>query len=705
MSEVPRISVSGLRVGFRRGREIVPVVDAVDFDLYPGEMLALLGESGSGKSLTALALMGLLPRPAGVLLGGRAMYNGQTDLLSLDDDGMRRYRGRRIAMIFQEPMTSLNPVMPVGVQLSEVLRLHFHLGREEMRSRCVSLLREVEIPEPESRLGSYPHELSGGQRQRVMIAMALAGEPEVLIADEPTTAMDVTVQAQIMQLLDRLRQARGMSVLFITHNLALAAHCAQRCAVMYAGQVVELARTSQLLDDGSGGACHPYTRLLQRARPDARRRGQPLATIAGSVPRDWSSLCGCRFAPRCPLADNGECRSSSPEAVDIGGGHLVRCWRWQDLTAMDAPAGGGRDANRTPGSVDDTTAWRPANPPMASQASLRQAVPKMHEEAMDLRDSALSVEDLRVWFAERGGGWLRRARHLKAVDGVSLSLPPGRTLALVGESGCGKSTLGKALMQMVSRRSGRIMLGGRLFNDCHGEQLRELRRRLQMIFQDPASSLDPRMMVGESIAEGMALSRQPLSGTERAARVAQLLTQCGLSPADATSYPHQFSGGQRQRIGLARALAAEPRVIICDECTSALDVSVQAQILNLLRDVQRHTGVSYLFITHDLSVVGYVADRVAVMYLGRIVEEADAAVLFGNPAHPYTRALLAASPQSSGGMASAPRPAELPSPTAPPSGCPYHPRCPQATAQCALAEPPWREVGAGHGVRCHLAVP
>lgn len=660
MSEV-RLKIEGLRIGFQQGARVVPAVDEVSLELRKGEMLALLGESGSGKSLSALSLLGLLPRPAGRLLGGHAWFDGR-DLYALAEPELRKLRGHRIAMIFQEPMTALNPLMTVGDQLGEVLKTHFGMRGEAAAKRSVELLGEVEIPEAAARLKSYPHELSGGLRQRVMIAMALAGEPEVLIADEPTTALDVTVQAQIMRLLTRLQERHGTAILFITHNLALAAQGAQRCAVMYAGELVETATAEELFR----APRHPYTRLLLQSLPRGESRGGALATIAGMVPRNWSELEGCRFAERCPLARE-ECRRTKPGWREFSTEHRTRCHFCQELSSWRSPS---------------------------AQGSAVTGVARASEVL-------LRTEDLRVWFPVKGGWLHRTVGQLKAVDGVELELRAGETLALVGESGCGKSTIGKSLIRLVEPTGGKLLLHGtEEVTHLRRNALLPLRREVQMIFQDPFSSLDPRMMVGESVAEGMSLRHPEWSREQRDARVAELLRQVGLNPEDATRYPHQFSGGQRQRVGLARALAVEPRLIVCDECTSALDVSVQAQILNLLKEIQGATGVAYLFITHDLSVVGYLADRVAVMYLGHLVEEGPAEELFAQPAHPYTRALFAAAPKLTGTATAAPLAGDVPSPIHPPTGCPFHPRCPHATPQCAISFPEWRMAGATHRVRC-----
>ncbi len=661
-----RISIEGLGVSFQQGKRLIPAVEGISLTLRKGETLALLGESGSGKSMTALSLLGLLPRPAGRLTAGQAWYEGQ-DVYHIPEEELRKLRGRHIAMIFQEPMTALNPVLTIGEQLREVLQTHFGMTKDAANQRAAALLKEVEIPEPEKRLEAYPHELSGGLRQRVMIAMALAGEPDVLLADEPTTALDVTVQAQIMALLANLQARHGTAILLITHNLALAAQVAQRCAVMYAGELVEEAPTEELFR----APRHPYTQLLLQALPRTDARGGELKTIAGMVPRDWGNLPGCRFASRCPYATE-KCHAERPDWQQISPDHGCRCPRTEQFTAQNL-------------AVFETA-------PRATSAVI------------------LKTESLRVWFPVRQGLLHRKIGDLKAVDGVDLEIHAGETLALVGESGCGKSTVGKALIRLLKPTDGEILLEGKtpFASVQEGKGLNPLRRNVQMIFQDPFSSLDPRLMVGESLDEALVLKHADESRETRQKRVEALLKQVGLAPEDRLRYPHQFSGGQRQRIGLARALAAEPRLIVCDECTSALDVSVQAQILNLLKVIQRETGVAYLFITHDLSVVGYLADRVAVMYLGKIVEEAPAQELFANPVHPYTKALLAAAPRleedAKGGL----KPSittgnlqgEVPSPLAPPPGCPFHPRCKFATPECTKTPPEWLQVSQAHRCRC-----
>lgn len=670
------LQVSQLRLGFRRSRHIIPVVDGVTFSLHRGEMTALLGESGCGKSLTALALMGLLPRPDAVITGGCARYADGTDLLQLNEEEWRAFRGRRIAMIFQEPMTSLNPVMTVGTQLSEAFTAHAGstIAPRLLRQRCVTALEEVEIPEAATRLNAYPHELSGGLRQRVMIAMALAADPEVLIADEPTTALDVTVQAQIMALIDRLRQQRNMSVLFITHNLPVAAQYAQHCAVMYAGQIVESADSTTLFAEPH----HPYTALLQQARPDQARRGVPIATVPGMVPANWQTLHGCRFAPRCPWAE-AQCHTAAPPLLPV-------------------PA---KDAADAAGTV---RCHRPLKPSTAKETADTPQISSPEPHSSGARE-VLRVENLRVWYPLPRRIFTRTPQFIKAVDNVSFTLHEGETLAIVGESGCGKSTVARAILQLlpVPLRSGSIMLSGQPVAKDDAASLRLLRRSVRMIFQDAASSLDPRMMAGESIAEGLEGLR--LTAGQRETRISELLLQCGLTPDDRWRYPHQFSGGQRQRIALARALASSPQLIICDECTSALDVSVQAQILNLLKRIQKETRVACLFITHDLNVVRYLADRMAVMYLGHTVEEGEAELLLSRPAHPYTRALAASSRGAKFTATTGMADGGPPSPIHPPSGCPYHPRCPYALPCCSCQLPPRRELSGERSVSCFITGP
>jgi len=706
MSGETILSVRGLRAGFVSGRgaarRVLAAVDGIAFDVRAGETLVLLGESGCGKSVTALSLLRLLPA-TGRILAGVIDFAGR-DLLQLPEAEMRAVRGGDLAMIFQEPATSLNPVMTVGRQIGEVLDRHLGLSGEPARRRMLELLDAVGIADATRRLGEYPFQLSGGMKQRVMIAIALAGNPKVLIADEPTTALDVTIQAQILDLLRRLQAERGMSLLLITHDLGVVAQMAHRIGVMYAGEIVEEAPREAFFT----APRHPYTQKLFAALPELSRRGGRLETIAGQVPALSAMPSGCRFAERCPHAWE-RCRAEAPPWYDAGAQHRVRCH------LLDEPE---RAVRAAP--IVDVAA-----PPLSNPDS-----------------ALLAVQDLRVHFPIRRGVLQRTVGHVRAVDGVSLELVRGRTLALVGESGCGKTTVGKAILQLIQLSAGRVQLDGRELTELSRGELRPLRRRMQMIFQDPFASLNPRLSVSEIIEEGMdalgvlghiepqvatddsitpfrlSLSKpsywtkRPSTGSGRTDSktelkhqlVAALLKQVGLDPAAALRYPHEFSGGQRQRIAIARALAVQPELIVCDEPTSALDVSVQAQILNLLKGLQDEVGLAYLFITHNFAVVEYLAHEVAVMYLGRIVERGTVEDVLRSPRHPYTQALLAAvpSPRLDTQPLFIRLAGEAPSPATPPAGCHFHPRCPLAGEVCKTQYPETSHVSETHAVSCHF---
>ena len=664
----PLLSVRDLSAGFVAGERVLTAVDGVSFDLAAGETLALLGESGCGKSASALALMRLMP-PGGRVLGGDVRFAGQ-DLFGLPEAAMRDVRGGGLAMIFQEPATSLNPVLTVGRQIGEALARHRGLSGAAAHARALELVSAVGIADAERRLGEYPFQLSGGMKQRVMIAIALAADPRVLIADEPTTALDVTIQAQILDLLRRLQAERGMGMLLITHDLGVVARMAQRVAVMYAGQIVEEAPREAFFS----APAHPYTRMLFAALPDLATRGGTLATIPGQVPALDELPSGCRFAPRCPQAVP-RCRAEAPALRALPGRPeaRVRCHLAESL----APALGAAPATR---------------------------IETAHASAVAVSTAVLDVADLAVHFPIKRGLFKRTVGHVRAVDGVSLALAPGRTLALVGESGCGKTTVGKAVLQLIKPTGGSVRLAGKELVGLSRGQIRPLRRRLQMIFQDPFASLNPRLSVGEIIAEGMnALGVAAASG-EREAAIAAMLEQVGLPAEAAQRYPHEFSGGQRQRIAIARALAVQPELIVCDEPTSALDVSVQAQILNLLKSLQDELQLSLLFITHNMAVVEFIAHEVAVMYLGRIVERGLVDEVLHSPRHPYTQALLSAVPSAR--LEARPEiirlSGETPSPANPPKGCHFHPRCAHATERCYSNYPALCEVSATHAVACHL---
>ncbi|MCW7541231.1 ABC transporter ATP-binding protein [Aquabacterium sp. A7-Y] len=614
------LNIKDLTVELDSHTGLVRAVDALSLTLSRGETFALVGESGCGKSMTALALMRLLPENGRVAAGRLEL--GEEELFGLPEARMRAVRGGRIAMIFQEPSTSLNPVMRVGDQIVEAIVAHTPLRGTAARQKAIDWLRRVGLPEPERRIDEYPFRLSGGQKQRVMIAIALAGEPDFIVADEPTTALDVTIQAQILDLLKQLQRERSLGLLMITHDLGVVSGMAHRVALMYAGQIVEVASA----EDFFAQPRHPYARLLLSALPDASKRGQALAAIRGTVPPLWGEFQGCRFEPRCDRA-MPHCRSTLPAMERPAPDHAVRCL----LYASDAPE------------------HAPAHPSAAAAAAAPDLAPAAQPgQRPEPGAPLLQVEQLSVRFPIRRGLLQRVQGHVEAVQGVSLDLCAGETLALVGESGCGKTTTGKAIVQLLRGKAeiaGRVLLKGDDLFSLDGDALRAARRQVQIIFQDPFASLNPRMRVFEILEEGLLSLRPEWDAAARRAQVEKLVGQVGLRSDALTRYPHEFSGGQRQRLAIARALAVEPQLIVCDEPTSALDVSVQAQILNLLRGLQSALGISYLFITHNIGAVEYVAHRVAVMKEGRIVESGSVDDVLDRPQHPYTRTLLAAVPR------------------------------------------------------------
>ncbi|MEO6098656.1 MAG: ABC transporter ATP-binding protein [Fibrobacteria bacterium] len=592
---------------------LVRAVDGISFSVAAGEVLALVGESGSGKSVTSLSVLGLIPG-AGFHAAGEILFesraSGPVDLAKLPEREWLALRGSEISLVFQDPMNALNPVIPCGDQVAEGLRLHRKLPRAEARAKALELFREVGIPDPDRRLDEYPHQMSGGMRQRVVIAIALACGPRLLIADEPTTALDVTVQAQILQLLLRERQARGMGILLITHDLGVVAETADRVAVMQAGRIVETASVKELFANPR----HPYTRMLLESVPALRAR-----------------------ANGNPAAESGEKRESSVVKSASGG-------------------------------------------------------------ISDPRVPLLSARELRTWFPIRTGFLQRTTGQVKALDGFSLDIARGETVGLVGESGCGKSTAGRTLLRLQAPTSGSIAWEGRDLLAMGAGDLRAFRRRAQIVFQDPYSSLNPRMIIGSILSEPLRI--HGLHKGQESAQVAKMLAAVGLSPDHANRYPHEFSGGQRQRIAIARALMAEPEFVVADEPVSSLDVSIQAQVLDLLMDLKARLGLTYLFISHDLGVIRLISDRVAVMYLGRIVELADRETLFANPLHPYTQALFASIPGAArveegtrSGLQSGDRErkvlqGDVPNPAKPPEGCHFHSRCPVAMERCRKEYPP-----------------
>jgi oligopeptide/dipeptide ABC transporter ATP-binding protein len=668
----PLLEVENLSTHIQLSRSLVRPVENVSFHLEEGETLGLVGESGCGKSMTGLSLMGLLP-PGGRVLDESSIRLDGRELVGLPDADLRKIRGNEIAMVFQDPMSSLDPTKTIGYQVAEPVRLHRGASKAEAAERAAEVLALVGLPRPKERLDDYPHQLSGGLRQRVMIAIALACEPKVLIADEPTTALDVTIQAQILALLADLKDRLRMSMILITHDMGVVAGHTDRINVMYAGRIAETTDTKRLFS----GMRHPYTQGLLASIPRlAQDNTQKLFTVPGLPPDLSNPPAGCRFAARCSYATD-RCRQEEPELVGAETTHRFACWH-----PVDGP-------------LPLATVSAKERPAAAAKTDLT-AVP---------RKPLLEVVDLVKEFPVAGGILRRGTQSVKAVSGVSLSLGPGQTFGLVGESGCGKTTLGRMIVGLDKPDSGTVTLEGQDLQSLGGGTLRRKRRDLQMMFQDPYSSLDPRMRVS-------AILREPLQiqgiGTakEQMDRVSELLGEVGLPLGALERFPHEFSGGQRQRIGLARALTLNPKVIVADEPVSALDVSIRAQVLNLMKRLQASHELSYVVISHDLAVVKYLADRIGVMYLGKMVEVGGGQDIYERPVHPYTAGLLEAipipDPEVERDKEGAGIKGELPSPLSPPSGCRFRTRCPFAQERCEHEEPQMRLFGDDHYAACHF---
>jgi peptide/nickel transport system ATP-binding protein len=667
----PLLAVENLQTYFFGESGVVKAVDGVSYALQSGETLGVVGESGSGKSVSALSLMRLIESPPGRIVGGTVLFDGD-DLLELSPSAMRRIRGNNISMIFQEPLTSLNPVYTIGDQIIEPLMLHQNLSRA--RSRAVEMMELVGVPSPAARLKSYPHQMSGGMRQRAMIAMALSCNPKLLIADEPTTALDVSIQAQILELMRNLQRDFGTSMIFITHDLAVVNEMCDRVLVMYSGRVVEHGTTTQIFTSPK----HPYTWGLFDCLPRIHEpKGIRLTPIFGQPPNLAFLPTGCKFHPRCPYAFD-RCVQEEPPLFERDG-QTVRCWLYDD----------GADGTK--------------------HRIIEQRVDPSVTGSAEDREVILDVRDLKKYFPITKGVFQRHVGNVQAVDGISFQLRKGETLGVVGESGCGKSTAGRVLLRLLDPTEGHVHFQGQDLALLSGSQLQAMRQKMQIIFQDPFSSLNPRRTVGSIVSQPLRIHRLA-DGAEINDRVADILQRVGLNPGHASRYPHQFSGGQRQRIGIARAIAAGPDFIVADEPVSALDVSIQAQIVNLLQDLQQEMGLSYIFIAHDLSVVRSVSDRVAVMYLGKIIEIGSNTAIYEDTLHPYSKALLSAVPVTDTSRTRGKRiilRGDVPSPINPPSGCRFHTRCPYAFDLCPKVEPPLIDVGGGHYVACHLyhAVP
>ena len=706
------LEIEDLSTHIQLTKSVVQAVGNVSLTVNAGETLGIVGESGCGKSMTGLSIMGLLPQ-GGAIVGGSIKLAGR-ELVGIKPEELRQIRGNEIAMIFQDPLTSLDPTKTIGYQVAEPVRLHRGASRAQALERAVEVLSLVGLPRPKERLDDFPHQLSGGLRQRVMIAMALACEPQLLIADEPTTALDVTIQAQILDLLADLKDRLGMAMLLITHDMGVIARHTDRVNVMYAGRVVETAAVSELFSEMR----HPYTQALLASIPqlnqDARKA---LHAIPGLPPGLSSPPTGCRFAPRCMLATD-KCRSEEPPLVGETSAHLFSCWHpVSGPLALETIPTGGPDADSIglaapvseAGFVADVAIEVPAasaDSPLA--VADRPVAPADAADGAAGRDRKplLDLRNLVKEFPVRSGAIMqRKVGAVHAVSDVSFSVEAGTTFGLVGESGCGKTTIGKLIVALEQPDSGSIALGDVDVTALRGSDLRRKRRDLQLMFQDPHASLDPRMRVGAIIGEPLAIQHLGTKQQQRD-RVFELLGEVGLPRNAVERYPHEFSGGQRQRIGLARALTMNPRLIVADEPVSALDVSIRAQVLNLMKRLQQTHGLTYVVISHDLAVVKYMADRIGVMYLGKLVELGSADDIYQRAAHPYTAGLIATipvpDPNVERGKESAAIKGELPSPVNPPSGCRFRTRCPFAQERCEREEPALRTFGDGHVAACHF---
>ena len=666
----PLLTVNNLQTYFFGEGGVVKAVDGISYQINRGETVGIVGESGSGKSVGALSLMRLIESPPGKIVGGEIIFDGD-NVLTMSDAEMRHLRGNNISMIFQEPLTSLNPVYSIGDQLMEPFILHQQLNKRDARDRAAEMLKLVGVPSPVERLKAYPHQLSGGMRQRAMIAMALSCNPQLLIADEPTTALDVSIQAQILDLMQGLQTEFGSSMIFITHDLAVVNEMCDHVIVMYSGRIVEQGSKQTIFNSPK----HPYTWGLFDCLPRIEeKKGIRLTPIFGQPPNLARQPSGCKFHPRCPYAFD-RCLEEEPPLFERDG-QTVRCWLYD---------------NGTDGTKQRVIETRVSN-------EVRE---------FDHDNVILDVRNLEKHFPITKGILQRKVGAVKAVDGISFQLRKGETLGVVGESGCGKSTAGRALLRLVEPTGGQVFFQGQDIAALKGNELRELRHRMQIIFQDPYSSLNPRRTVQSIVAQPLTI-HDIVSGKEVNERVLSILERVGLNPAHAARYPHQFSGGQRQRIGIARAIAANPDFIVADEPVSALDVSIQAQIVNLLQDLQAELGLSYIFIAHDLSVVRSVSDRIAVMYLGKIVEMGSNEQVYEDTLHPYSKALMSAVPKTDNRASQGKRiilRGDVPSPINPPSGCRFHTRCPYAFDACSQVEPPLLDVGDRHLVACHLYNP
>jgi len=682
------LETAGLSVTFPTREGDVRAVRDLSFTLERSETIGIVGESGSGKSTVALAVLGLLPKFARVTGSVRCMGR---ELLGLPEEDLAKVRSSTIAYIPQDPLSSLNPAFTVGYQVSETIWTRRNVSKEDANRRAVELLEMVGIPRAAERADSYPHEFSGGMRQRVVIAIAMANDPDVIIADEPTTALDVTIQAQVLEALRAAREQTQASLILITHDLGVVAGMADRVMVMYAGKPVETAPAEAIFYESR----MPYTLGLLGSLPRLDSSSHSaLRPIPGSPPSLLNLPSVCPFAPRCPIAYQ-RCRVEEPALLEVGPGHATACHRSADLTAGDT------------GLFTPTWADTESADPGAALVATEESGDADGTQPAAANGKLIEVHDLVKHFPIRGGKLIRHTVGVAhAVCGVSFDLAEGETLGLVGESGCGKSTTARTVLQLLPATSGSVRYRDTELTGQSRKQLRPMRQHLQVVFQDPYASLDPRVPVGEIVAEPLKVHGRwdRKTGPER---VNQLFELVGLNPEHRNRFPHEFSGGQRQRVGIARALALEPKVLVLDEPVSALDVSIQAGVVNLLEALQDRLGLAYLFIAHDLSVVRHICDRVAVMYLGKIVEIGTGTQVYETPAHPYTQALLSAVPVPDPAIERQRRrillTGDVPSAVAPPSGCRFRTRCWKAQEICAQEEPALTDRGQGHPVACHFA--
>lgn len=668
------LDVQHLQVDFMAKDGYLTAIKDVSLQMKAGETVCIVGESGSGKTVTSKAIMRLIEYENGRITEGSISLDG-IELTDLTQKGLRAIRGKKVAMIFQEPMAAFDPLFTIGKQIIETIIGHKQSNKGEAKKHAIHLLKRVGLSDAELRFKQYPNELSGGMLQRAMIAMALACGPDLLIADEPTTALDVTIQAQILQLLEELKDEFGMSILLITHDMGIAAEVADRIIVMYAGEIVEQATTPELF----GLPHHPYTRgLLQSVTKMDSDRSKKLFSIKGTIPALSDLPTGCSFHPRCPFATE-YCRNNKPPLSEVNG-RQTACWYSEEL-------------------VQKADWTQPASLAESTATNTRPSVQVKEDYS---GGNLFTVEGLSKFYPIGSRGFLQSRSYVRAVDNVSFTIKKGETFGLVGESGSGKSTLGRVLLQLEKATEGKVLFQGTNLSELSSRELRETRKHMQMIYQDPYGSVNPRWKVGDIIEEPLKI-HESLTARENQVRVEQLLEAVGLGGKAYDRYPHEFSGGQRQRIAIARAIAINPKFVLADEAVSALDVSVQAQIVNLMQELQQELGLTYLFIGHGLNVVRHISDRIGVMYLGQLVEIADSETLFRRPAHHYTKGLINSIPVIDPALRREviTVQGEIPSPSNPPSGCRFHTRCPAATVRCREEQPILREVEKDHWAACH----